>query len=96
MNQRQEIDAEIAVVRALLGEAGQLFSRSASRDVEELLANDEPNEALLVIAWELESQSSNLPEGTVRRIREATRRIREATETRATCPRASARLATVS
>ena len=72
MNQRQEIDAEIAVVRALLVDVAHHLSRSQLASVEELLRHDEPNEALLNIAWRLASLQIRLPEGTLRRIREAT------------------------
>jgi hypothetical protein len=72
MNQRQEIDAEVAVVRALLVDVAQHLSRSQLASAEELLRHDEPNEALLTIAWGLASLQIRLPEGTVRRIREAT------------------------
>jgi hypothetical protein len=72
MNQRQEIDAEIAVVRELLGEVAQRLSRSRLATVDELLRNDEPHEALLGIAWDLASQPGEVNEDTVRRIREAT------------------------
>jgi hypothetical protein len=64
------VDQEIAAVRQLVAEVSTRLSPERLEEVDELLQHDEPNEALLGIAWELAANLEDVPEGVVRAIRQ--------------------------
>jgi hypothetical protein len=66
-----EFDHEIEAVRQLLREVSDRLSQWRIAETDELLRNDEPNEAILGIAADLAPQRAELPEHVVRFIREA-------------------------
>jgi hypothetical protein len=70
VTRRARIDHEIAVVRQLVAEVSTRISPQRLAEVDELLQHDEPNEALLGIAWDLAADPDRLPDGVVRTIRE--------------------------
>ncbi|WP_116449685.1 hypothetical protein [Blastococcus litoris] len=64
------VDQEIESVRRILAAVSGHLSPWRVDGVEELLRNDEPQEALLGIAWDLGPLRDQLPEHVVRLIRE--------------------------
>ena len=50
---RAQMDRRIRPVRAMRDEIQDLLDAAALTTVDELLDNDEPNEALLTMAWEI-------------------------------------------
>jgi hypothetical protein len=70
MTRRVEFDQEIEAIRHLLSEVSDRLSPPNIQSVDELLRNDEPNEALLCIAEELAPYRDELPERIVRFIKE--------------------------
>ena len=71
VTRRARVDREIAFVRQLVTEVSTRLSSQRLEEVDELLRNDEPNEALLGIAWDLAAIQEEVPEGIVRAIRQA-------------------------
>jgi hypothetical protein len=69
---RAELDQEIEAVRQLLGEVSDRLPQRRIHEANELLRNDEPNEAILGIAWDLAPQRAELAEHIVDFIRQAT------------------------
>jgi hypothetical protein len=61
-----EFDREIQAVRRLLIDVSDQLTPPTIAFVEEFLQNDEPNEALLCIAWDLAPVRDELPERIVR------------------------------
>ena len=68
---RARIDREIAFVRQLAAEVSTQLSSQRLEEVDELLLHDEPNEALLGIAWDLAAGQEAVREGIVRAIQQA-------------------------
>jgi hypothetical protein len=64
------LDEEIKAVRHLLDEVSNYLSASRIEEANELLQNDEPELALLGIAWDLGPHRDELPEHVVRLIKE--------------------------
>jgi hypothetical protein len=65
-----EFDREIEAVRQLLIDVSDQLTPRTLAFVEEFLQNDESNEALLCIAWDLAPVRDELPERIVRFIRQ--------------------------
>jgi hypothetical protein len=71
VTRRARVDREIDFVRQLVAEVSTRLSSERLEEVDELLRHDEPNEALLDIAWDLSARQEEVPEGIVRAIRQA-------------------------
>lgn len=71
VTRRARVDREIAFVRQLVAEVSTRLSPERLETVDELLRHDEPNEALLGIAWDLAASQEEVPDGIVRDIRQA-------------------------
>jgi hypothetical protein len=70
VTRRARIDHEISVVRQLVAEVSTRISPQRLAEVDELLQHDEPNEALLGIAWDLAAAPDRISDSAVRTIRE--------------------------
>jgi hypothetical protein len=64
------MDERIRRVRALMTELSPQLSTGRVESAEELLDNDEPNEALLGIAWDIAAGRLQVPDEALRFIEE--------------------------
>ena len=71
MESREEVDTALEALRYLMDSAASYLSPEREAACATLLWNDEPNEALPVIAWELAPRFGELPEPIVRFVKEA-------------------------
>jgi hypothetical protein len=67
---REEMDERISRVQGLLDEVSPRLSSHWIESASELLENDEPNEALIQIAWGIASDRIQVPERVLQFIEE--------------------------